>query len=248
MVGLKNSFAQLTEKLGFSSLDPLKDMSYSPLALGALTKGVRLHELAAAFQIYGNGGIYYKPYLYSKVVDNNGKIVMQQDVSGIQAVEKDTSWIVNRMMKKVIDDPAGTGKNAVLPNSEVIGKTGTANDMSNLVFTGLTPDLVGVFRIGYDNNKAIPTHSQGGTWRTVAKVWHDVMTDMVPQETSRTFSPESSALTLNYCTETGLIATANCPSKAIGYYRSSNIPQGCDSLHDGSYWATHGNRSIPQYG
>jgi penicillin-binding protein 1A len=247
MVGLKNAYAQLTEKLGFSSLDPVKDLAYSPLALGALTKGVRLHELAAAFQIYGNGGVYYKPYLYSKVIDNNGKIVLQQDVSGIQAVEKDSAWIVNRMMKKVIDDPGGTGKYAKIANTEVIGKTGTANDMSNLVFTGLTPDLVGVYRIGYDDNKAIPTHGQGGTWRAVARVWQSVMADMVPKGTERTFTPESSVLTLNYCTETGLIVTASCPNKAVGYYRASNIPPGCDSSHDGTYWSAHGDKNIPQY-
>ena len=250
MVGRQNAYAQL-ELLGISTLDKVNDMSWSPLALGAFSNGVKLYELAAAYQIYGNGGIYYEPYFFSKVVDSEGNTILEQNYTGVQAVEKDSAWIVNRLMKKVIDDESGSGRYAKLDNVEVIGKTGTANDMSNLLFAGLTPDYVGLYRIGYDDHKEMANYQSGYGWRTLARVWRDVMADIAYTDTERSFTPESSVLVMNYCTKTGLIATSKCPSTAIGYYRQSNIPDSCDDpTHDGKYWATHGDPLdyIPFYG
>jgi penicillin-binding protein 1A len=249
-VGRPAAYAQLEDRLGVTSLDREHDMAYSPLALGALYNGMSLYELAAAYQIMGNGGVYYEPYFYSKVVDSNGTVILEQNPVGVQAISRDTSWIVNRMMKKVVDDYSGTGRNAKLPNVEVIGKTGTANDMSNLLFCGLTPDYVGVLRLGYDENKPIETYG-AGNWRTVALIWHDVMVNIAASDVERSFTPESSVVVLNYCAETGKIATSKCPSTALGYYRQSNIPASCDDeTHDGTYWSTHGDPAgfIPFYG
>ncbi|MDR1753658.1 MAG: transglycosylase domain-containing protein [Eubacterium sp.] len=246
MVTREASFAQLTNRLGFSTLDPVNDMSWSPLALGALTEGAELIELAAGYQILGNGGMYYKPYFYSKVVDGNGTVILEQDYLGIQAVSPDSAWITNRMVRKVVEDYSGTGRYALLPNVEIIGKTGTNNDMSNLLFAGLTPDYVGVVRIGYDEKKEI---AKGSGYKALARIWSDVMVDLIDTSAPKSFVPDSTVLTLSYCTETGLLATSKCPSTNIGYYRQSNVPHSCDSKHDDTYWQTHGDNEgfIPFY-
>ncbi len=251
MVGLANSFNHLVNKLGFSHLDSTNDMAYAPLATGALTNGATLVELTAAFQVMGNGGMYYKPYFYSKVVDSNGKTVLEQDTNGKRAIAEDSAWITNRMMKKVIDDPYGTGKYAKLDNIEVVGKTGTANDESNLLFAGLTPQYVACYRIAHDDNHEIATKNEAGYagWRTLAMVWHDVMVDMVDTSVEQSFVPDSDVLVLNYCNETGLLATSasKCPETTVGYYRQSNYPASCDSKHDGTYWAEHDEEEPPEF-
>lgn len=248
-IGLANAFNHLVNKLGFSHLDSTNDMAYAPLATGALTNGATLVELTAAFQVIGNGGMYYKPYFYSKVVDANGKVVLEQDTTGKRAIAEDSAWITNRMMKKVIEDPYGTGRHAALENVEVVGKTGTANDMSNLLFAGLTPQYVACYRIAHDDNHEIKTSSQAGYmgWRTLAKVWHDVMVDIVDTSTEQSFTPDSSTLVLNYCNDTGLLATSKCPATTVGYYRESNYPASCDSNHDGQYWAEHDEEEVPMF-
>lgn len=235
MIGLQEAYNQLVTKLGFSHLSSTNDVAYSPLGLGAFTNGVTLTELAAAYQIMGNGGTYYEPYYYSRVEDINGNIILEQNNVGTQAISKSSAWVTNRMMLKVIEDPYGSGINAKLENVEVVGKTGTANDMSNLVFCGLTPQFVGAYRIAYDDNHEIKDASVAG-WRTLARVWHDVMIDIVDTSVEQSFTPDSGTLTLNYCTETGLHATSRCPETAVGYYTPDNIPKSCDSKHDGEYW------------
>ncbi len=243
-VGLINAYNHLENDLGFSHLDSVNDLAYAPLATGALTNGATLTELTAAYQVMGNGGMYYKPYYYSRVYDNKGSVILEQDTNGRRALSQDSAWITNRMMLKVIQDDFGTGKNAKLGQCEVVGKTGTANDMSNLLFAGLTPDYVACYRIAYDDNHEI---GKNDGWRTMALVWHDVMVNFVDTTVEKSFTPDSSTIEIPYCVETGLRATSQCPSTAIGYYRKENIPKSCDSEHDGTYWEEHGDTEIPIY-
>ncbi len=222
-------YNQLTQNLGFSTLLE-SDIAYSPITLGALTQGVHLVELAASYQIFGNGGYYYEPMLYSKVVDSRGNTILEQDFYGTQAISSDTAWITNRAMKTVITDPYGSGINAQLENVEVVGKTGTSNDECNLLFVGLTPDYVGALWIGRDNNKELGTQSQSG-WMTLAKIWKTIMQDV--QDTSQPlyFTPDTTVLERNYCSQTGLLSTNKCKDSELGYYRESNVPDYCTGKH-----------------
>ncbi|MGN0687127.1 MAG: transglycosylase domain-containing protein [Oscillospiraceae bacterium] len=222
-------FNQVTQNLGLSTLVET-DIDYSPIALGGLTQGAYLVEMCAAYQVFGNGGYYYEPMLYSKVVDSKGNTILEQDFYGTQALSSDSAWITNRMMKTVITDPYGTGQNAKLDNVEVIGKTGTSNDDSNLLFIGCTPDYVGALWVGRDNNDDILEKQVSG-WRTIASIWKTVMVDV--QDTSQilNFTPDSSVLERNYCTQTGRLATSKCKDTELGYYRKDNVPEYCTGDH-----------------
>ena len=222
-------FNHLTQNLGFTTLVE-SDIAYSPITLGALTNGTHLVELAASYQIFGNGGYYYEPMLYSKVVDARGNTVLEQNFYGTQAISSDSAWITNRMMKSVITDPYGSGINAKLYNVEVIGKTGTSNDDSNLLFVGCTPDYVGAVWLGRDNNGDLLSSSTSG-WRPLASIWHTVMKDVQDTSEILNFSPDSSVLEREYCEKTGLLATSKCKDTEIGYYRTSNLPAYCNGDH-----------------
>ena len=121
--------------------------------------------------------------------------------------------------------------------------------MSNLLFAGLTPQYVACYRIAHDDNHEIKTSSQAGYmgWRTLAKVWHDVMVDIVDTSVEQSFTPDSSTIVQSYCNDTGLLATSKCPETTIGYYRESNIPMSCDSNHDGKYWIEHDEEEPPLF-
>lgn len=248
-VGLQNAFNQLSEKLHFD-LDPVNDFAYSPLALGQFTKGVTLMSLAAAYGMIGNGGLYYKPYLYSKVVDSDGRIVLSQNVVGERVISSDTAYITSRLMKMVVEDPSptATGPNAKIDGIEVVGKTGTANDLSTYTFVGVTPEYVACYRISRDNHQAIERNSG---WRTIPLVWGNVMREITAGDPPQSFIKDSNVIELEYCTKTGLIAGKDCTDKAIGYYRRNNYPPTCDGDqdHNMKYFEEHyGSPEIPFYG
>ncbi len=221
-------YNQLTQNLGFTTITEM-DIAYSPMALGALTQGVKLYELAAAYQIFGNGGIYYEPKMYSKVLDSRGNTVLEQDFFGTQALDGDSAWITNRMMRTVITSPTGTGHYAQLDNVEVIGKTGTSNDSKNLLFVGCTPEYVGAMWLGYDDSRVI--YSTDG-WRAGASIWKTVMQDIQDTSSVLKFTPDSSVVERSYCMDTGLLATNKCTKTDIGYYRKENIPDFCTGKHE----------------
>ena len=222
------AYNQITQNLGFTTLTN-SDIAYSPITLGALTNGAHLIELAAAYQIFGNGGVYYEPMLYSRVEDSKGNIILEQDFFGTQAIDSDTAWITNRMIRTVVSGPTGTGRLAAMDNVEVCGKTGTSNASTDLLFVGITPDYVGAMWLGYDDNREI-----GGSdgWKAVASIWKTVMTGIQDESEIKKFTPDSSVVERSYCTETGLLATSRCTSTATGYYKRDNLPDFCSGNHE----------------
>lgn len=227
MLTPKVMYNHLTQMLGFTTLVE-QDIALSPLSLGAQTNGSHLIEVAAAYQIFGNGGVYYRPMFYSKVEDSKGNIILEQDFYGTQAIDSDAAWITNRMIYTVVNGDSGTGPLAKLENVEVVGKTGTSNAGTDLLFMGLTPEYIGGLWIGYDDSREI---GSGDGWKAVATVWKNVMQDI--QDTSQVlkFVPDPSVVEKRYCTMTGLLATNKCSSTNIGYYRESNLPDYCNGDH-----------------
>lgn len=225
-------YNHLTQSLGFTTLVN-NDIALSPLTLGALTDGIKIHEITAAYQIFGNGGVYYKPMLYSKVIDSKGGVVLEQKFYGNQVVDSDSAWVLNRMLRCVILDGSegNSAPKAALPNVEVIGKTGTSNDDNNLMFIGLTPDYVGTVWVGRDDSKPVSDPSCDDK-RFLASIWHDVMLKFLDTSTTQKFTPDPTVVERNFCTESGLLASTACTSTRTGFYRPSNIPQFCSGDHE----------------
>lgn len=220
-------FNQLQSNLEISTLVPGDDEQLSPIPLGALTNGVKLYELAAAYQMFGNGGVFYPPKMYSKVLDSKDKVILEQNFYGNQAISSDTAWVTNRMLRTVVLGSSSAAR-ANLNNVEVIGKTGTSNDEKNLMFVGLTPNYVAVAWIGIDDGTELTAYNN----KFPAQIWHDVMVDVEDTSTVQKFTPDSSVKELRYCVETGLLASSDCKDTNIGYYRQNNIPGFCSGNHE----------------
>lgn len=228
LVTLPVLFSQLRSNLEISTLVDDFDEQLSPIPLGALTDGIRLIELAAAYQMFGNGGMFYEPKLYNKVLDNKNNIILDQDFYGNQAISSDTAWVTNRMLRSVVTAPSGSGTYARLGNIETVGKTGTSNDSKNLMFVGLTPNYVGAAWIGIDDG----TELVAGRAKYASQVWRAVMQDIEDTTQVLKFTPDATVEERKYCTATGLLASENCENTNIGYYRKSNIPDFCTGKHE----------------
>lgn len=222
-------YNQLTQNLGLTTLVE-SDIDYSPITLGALTDGVRLVELAAAYQMFGNGGVYYEPKMYRRVIDSKNNVILSQNFYGTQAIDSDAAWVTNRMLRTVITTSTGSGRYAELGNVEVIGKTGTSNDDLNLLFVGCTPNYVGVVWMGYDENNH-EVFNGDGTHRYGAEIWHDLMSEIEDTSVINKFTADTTVLERRFCTVTGLLASAKCTTTDVGYYRKGNVPNMCSGDH-----------------
>jgi penicillin-binding protein 1A len=255
MLGPNAAFNFLQNDLHISTLTS-RHLDYSPLATGAME--MKLHELTAAYQIFGTGGVYYKPSFYLKVVDHSGATVLEKDHAGTQAIAADSAWIINRMMNDVVEDPNGTGRWASIPGVEVVGKTGTANDLSDLLFAGLTPDYVAVIRFGYDDNRAMsvtPGGTRGDRWRPPTRIWNNIMAYIIPEDTASKFECNHSVgrcygicitRKQNYCPASGFLIGPRCEGTGlVGWYRATPAPRQC--THDQVAWDAIVQEEAPHY-
>lgn len=233
-VGVTTSMTYL-RNFGITSLTNA-DAAPGALALGGLTKGICPLEHAAAYGTIANCGIYLTPKFYTKVIDRNEEVVINNVSELREVISPDTAYIVTSMMRDVITGSEATGSSAALPNGmPAAGKTGTTNSSKDRWFAGFTPYYVGSTWVGYDQQKNV---NMSGN--PAAKIWKAVMTKVhaglsSSNEDSSSFIRPSSVVTLEVCTDSGLLATDLCRSDRRGnrtkteIFSKSHMPtQTCD--------------------
>lgn len=238
-MGAQTSYDFLTQKLGFTSLvaneningSVYTDIGYSQLALGGLTHGATVMEMAASYCTFANGGVYHKPYTYEKVVDKDGRTVLDADKSTWQAMKPSTAYIMSQMLKEVVT--SGTGRGAgVSSGIFTAGKTGTTSENNDRWFAGFTPYYAAVVWYGYDIPKEI-TSSANPCIPVFQSVMSDIHSGMKWKEIEE---PKGEIVSVTYCEYTGKRATNSCP-KATYYFTKDNMPsEYCGSNHSGYKW------------
>ena len=140
------------------------------MSLGGLTRGVTPLELASAYGVFANQGIYVVPTAIVKIVDRNGKVLEQYTPREKAVINERSAYILTDMMRGVLTRGTGTAANIGRPAA---GKTGTTSDYKDAWFVGYTPDLVAAVWIGNDNNGNLDGITGGST---PASIWHNFMT------------------------------------------------------------------------
>lgn len=122
------------------------------MALGGLTKGVNPIEMAGAYAVFANNGIYVKPHAIAKIVDRNGKVIYENKPVKREAIRSKDAYLVTNMLQDVLvwgtAGGAGIGRPAA-------GKTGTTDSSIDAWFVGYTPDLSTAVWVGYDDNTSM---------------------------------------------------------------------------------------------
>ncbi len=223
------SYDFLTQKLGITTLNS-EDINLSPLGMGGTNGGLTTLESAAAFAVFGNSGRYYEPSFYTKVTDQNGKVILERKAKAKVAISEDTATVMNKLLQTVVYGSQGTGRAAAsyVPKMKIYAKTGTSNDQNDLWFVGGTPYYVASCWCGYKTMQPI-----AGSYSSIAlKLWGNVMSKAHSGLEAKEFKDSSYVVKEYYCTSSGMLATDGCPSKAVGWYKKSNVPELCTS-HSG---------------
>ena len=170
MVGEKESFNFLKNKLLIKSLDAKKDMGAASLALGQPSHGVTLREITAAYSVFEEG-IMSRPRSYYFVTDSDGKIILGNAPSQEKVISKESAAIMTKLLETVVDTGTAAGKIALDRNVSVAGKSGTSNNNCDRYFIGYTPELLAGVWFGYEYPKDL---SQFGGNLSVY-IWDEVM-------------------------------------------------------------------------
>jgi len=202
------------------------DADYAPLAIGAMNWGLTCLEMAAAYVTFGNGGLYYEPWCYYKVTNAAGdEVILEPNREGEQVISSGTADVMLQLLKCVVTYPNGTGGAYAVSGQENWAKSGTTSDNKDKWFCGGTGYYVGCAWTGFEKvQKAINTSYYGQN--PAGKVYKEVMTRIHDGLEYKGFEMGDEVVRRSYCTGTGLLASANCPS-STGWYKVSFLPGVC---------------------
>lgn len=224
MISFEYSYAYVTNLLGVTSLDPVYDKTYSSLALGGSRTGISLEELTAAYVPFSNGGMYYTPHTYTKVTKADGSVILDKEanITSIRAFTEQSAMIMNRLLQTVVS--RGSGNAAKYGSMPLAGKTGTTTDEADFLFVGMNPYYVTGVWAGYEYTGRTKARSPVST-RYAFKY---VMSRASEGLAYMNFPSATGVVSHEFCTVSGELASASCPTTRTGYYKTGYMPGTCN--------------------
>lgn len=209
------SFEFAKEKMGLSTLvssyvnaagDTFSDVDLAPLAMGGLTKGVTVKAMAQAYATFANEGVYREARTYTKVVDSDGKVVLDNTQQSHVAMKDMTAWYITYMLENTVE--SGTGTAAQIANMTVAGKTGTTTSDFDRWFAGYTPYYTGVVWCGYDDPEEVVLTDSSTNPAIV--LWQKVMEQVHDGLPNKEFNKPTNVVECTVCRDSGLLMTDAC--------------------------------------
>ena len=188
---------QYVQEYGFTTVDS-RDMNEA-LALGGITQGVSNLELTAAYAAIANQGTYIKPKFYTKILDHDGNVLIDNTTPESHTVIKDTTaWLLTSAMEDVMT--SGTGTSAYFGSSMAqAGKSGTTTSSRDALFAGYTPYYTCAVWGGYDDNAM----QKGSDTNYPKRIWKAVMKRIHENLAYKDFTKPSGIVAVAVCKESG---------------------------------------------
>ena len=150
----------------------VNDLNFSSLTLGGMIKGVSPLEMASAYGVLANKGVYVEPTIVNKIEFLNDSISITKTPKEHKVVSPEVAYIMTDMMSAVVDSNYGTGRRARIETGmPVAGKTGTTNNEREVWFVGYTPYYAASTFISDDEG----TRGVSGGSGVAANLWSKVM-------------------------------------------------------------------------
>lgn len=198
------------------------------MCLGGLTDGVTNLEITGAYASIANNGLYVEPTFYSKVLDHDGNVLIDNTPEKKQVMKETTAWLINNAMQDVVT--SGTGTASRLSSGMVVaGKTGTTSSNYDYWFCGSTPYYTASVWMGYDSN----TDFSNSNYHKI--LWRKIMDEIVyakELDTSAKFEKPSGIVTETVCATSGALPVEDkCKTTITEYFTKDTVPTDTCTVH-----------------
>lgn len=220
---------------GFTTLEERKEINgeifsdiQQSLALGGITNGVTNEELNAAYACIANGGTYIKPKLYTKVLDHDGNVILDNTApQSKQVIKETTAFLLTDAMVDVVT--SGTGGSVNFGNMPIAGKTGTTSDYNDVWFSGYTPYYTATTWTGFDNNVKL----SGDEKNLAKKLWRTVMAKIHEDLPSESFTVPAGIVTATVCSRSGKLPIEGLCNGTLRteYFAEGTVPTETCNIH-----------------
>ncbi|MTI93938.1 MAG: hypothetical protein FH749_00410 [Firmicutes bacterium] len=206
---------RLNPQLGDRDLDQNTGNLQTPLSPTST-----IMDLTLSYVPLGNGGYSVTPYTIEEIRDQNGLVLYQASPQREPVIDPRVAYITTNMLQ----DVRGAGG---LPFATA-GKTGTNQSPNNLVFVGLTSDVVASVFFGFDSN--IET-TLGDSVTIAAPAWREFISRSYQDSPPPGFSRPPGIDEAIICLDSGQLATPNCPETHNELFLPGTVPTRRCEIH-----------------
>lgn len=205
-----------------------------PLALGGLTKGATPFEVNAAYSAIANLGLYVEPKLYTRVLDSDGNVILDNtQPTTRQVIRETTAFLLTDAMVDVVSAPAGTGRKCDFGDMAIAGKTGTSTETRDVWFAGYTPYYTCTTWAGYDNNIPMSTNKKHDESAIAKDLWRAIMERVHENLPIETFPIPSGLVQAEICSKSGKLPIPGlCDAHIkLEYFTEDTVPLDFCNIH-----------------
>ena len=213
-------------------------------ALGGITKGVSNLELTGAYAAIANGGIYTKPVFFTKILDHNGKVLLENEPQTKRVLKDSTAFLLTDALAESMESSrmyASPGVNlnstsvpANIPGMSNAGKSGTTTSNVDIWFVGYTPYYTAGIWSGCDDNQKISAIGSSTSYHK--RIWKQIMARAHEGLADTGFPVPDSIETASVCRKSGMLPNPGvCEADPRGsavyteYFAKGTVPtQVCD--------------------
>jgi penicillin-binding protein 1B len=203
------------------------------VALGAYE--VTPMEMAGAYTIFANQGVYVKPNFVSVVRAQDGRAIYNNKSEERTVLDPRVAYLMTNLMEEVMRSGTAAGVRARGFGVPAAGKTGTSHDGW---FAGYTSDLLCIVWVGFDDNRVLDLEGA----HSALPIWTEFMKRALQfraYRNARRFEAPDGIVSAQIDPESGMLATPNCPTTITEVYISGTQPVTACPLHGGAQSVTH---------
>ncbi len=219
------------KKMGITTLDDEKDLS-GALAIGGLSKGITPLEMAGAYAMIANDGVYTTPTFYTKVVDSNGNTVLTPTQEKTRVISEQNAYITRSIVQEPVTS-GGTASFCKISGMDTCAKTGSTDKYKDRWLCGMTPYYTAACWWGFDTPETL-TYANGTVYSVdgrnpAGQLWASIMKDIHKNLPNKTFNTPTTGLTrASVCKVTGCLATTTCTDVYTEVFTTDNLPSKCE--------------------
>ena len=197
------------------------------LALG--TDEVSLSDLVVAYAPLANGGMRPEARTILKIYDHKRNSWIENPSTSTPVLSPAAAYIATQMLKGVLTYGTAKSLKKFSMAHPSAGKTGTTDDYRDAWFVGYTPEIITGVWVGYDKPRPGGKGFTGGA--VAAPIWEKFMRKAVATRSTADFQRPDSVISVTIDSETGYLATPDCPKRADELYISGTEPTGYCPKH-----------------
>ena len=218
-LGPENS-AEFLRKMNFNQISD--DDIGLPLALGATS--VTPLQMAAAYAMIDNLGVYIEPTFYTKIVDRDGNVILESKQEEKRMMSEANAYVLKEVLTAPVTGQGGTATTCWISGMEVGAKTGSTNGYKDRWLCGITPYYAASCWFGFDKQE----RPQGISGNASATIWGRVMRNVHGDLPNARFERPDGVVTARICKDSGCIATDECENTEVEYFAAGNVPKQCE--------------------